>query len=176
MKADVPNEVVPRSNHTSAGPVTALLSGVRSRRSPTILALITWTDFRQATISYNEQARLHGRSGWSLEKKLKLVVDSITSFTYFPIRLMSYVGFTTALLGFLHAGFVVFNALRGLPPQGWASLMVVVLILGGTQMVMLGILGEYLWRALDGSRRRPRYLIEAISGMTEQFLTDTSRE
>ena len=132
-----------------------------------ILALITWMGFRQATISYNKHARLHGRSGWNLEKKLKLVVDSITSFTYFPIRLMSYVGFTIALLGFLYAGLLAFNALRGLPPQGWASLMVVVLILGGIQMVMLGVLGEYLWRALDESRRRPRYLIEATTGMTE---------
>jgi glycosyltransferase involved in cell wall biosynthesis len=128
-----------------------------------ILALITWMGFRQSHITYEKQARLHGRSGWNLEKKLKLVVDSITSFTYFPIRLMSYVGFITALLGFLYAGLVVFNALRGLPPQGWASLMVVVLVLGGIQMVMLGVLGEYLWRALDEARHRPRYLIEATT-------------
>jgi len=120
--------------------------------------------FRQATIYYNKQPRLRGRSGWSLEKKLKLVVYSITSFTYFPIRLMSYVGFTTALLGFIYAGVVAFNALRGFPPQGWASLMTVVLIIGGIQMIMLGIMGEYLWRALDESRRRPRYLIESIIG------------
>jgi len=140
-----------------------------------ILALITWMGFCQATISYSKQARLHGRSGWNLEKKLKLVVDSITSFTYFPIRLMSYVGFITALLGFLYAGLVVFDALRGLPPQGWASLMVVVLVLGGIQMVMLGVLGEYLWRALDESRRRPRYLIEATTGMTEQISPEASR-
>jgi glycosyltransferase involved in cell wall biosynthesis len=129
-----------------------------------IVGLITWMGFCQAVVSYSKQSRLYGRSGWNLEKKLKVVVDSITSFTYFPIRLMSYVGFTTALLGFLYASFVVFNALRGLPPQGWASLMVVVLILGGIQMVMLGVLGEYLWRALDESRRRPRYIIEAIVG------------
>ena len=140
-----------------------------------ILALITWMGFRQATITYNKQARLHSRSGWNLEKKLKLVVDSITSFTYFPVRLMSYVGFTTALIGFLYAGLVVFNALRGLPPQGWASLIVVVLVLGGIQMVMLGVLGEYLWRALDEARRRPRYIIEAmINQRGQQRRTGTS--
>jgi dolichol-phosphate mannosyltransferase len=132
-----------------------------------ILALITWMGFRQATITYDKQARLHGQSGWNLEKKLKLVVDSITSFTYFPIRLMSYVGFITALVGTLYASVVVFNALRGLPPQGWASLMVVVLILGGIQMVMLGVLGEYLWRVLDEARSRPRYIIEAVVGQVE---------
>ena len=132
-----------------------------------ILALITWMGFRQVIVSYDKQARLHGRSSWSLEKKLKLVVDSVTSFTFIPIRLMSYVGFVTSLLGFLYAGLVVLNTLRGSPPQGWASLMVVMLILGGIQMMMLGVLGEYLWRALDEARRRPRYIIEAIIGKHE---------
>jgi glycosyltransferase involved in cell wall biosynthesis len=132
-----------------------------------ILALITWMGFRQAIITYDKQARLHGHSGWSLEKKLKLVLDSITSFTYLPIRFMSYVGFIVAIMGFLYAGVVIVNALRGSPVQGWSSLMIVVLVLGGIQMLMMGVLGEYLWRALDESRRRPRYLIETTTGMTD---------
>jgi len=125
-----------------------------------IMALVIWMGFRQTAINYDKQARLYGRSGWSLEKKLKLLVDSITSFTYLPIRLMSYLGFGVALLGFLYAAFIIIHFLGGNPVQGWASLMVVVLVLSGIQMLMLGILGEYLWRALDESRRRPRYLIE----------------
>ena len=128
-----------------------------------ILALITWMGFRQTTITYEKRAREHGRSGWSLEKKLKLALDSITSFTYLPIRLMSYVGLVVALLGFLYAVVVVINALAGRPVQGWASLMVVLLVIGGIQMLMLGVLGEYLWRALDEARQRPRYLIEAAT-------------
>ena len=132
-----------------------------------IEALFAWMGFRQVSITYNKQARLHGRSGWSLEKKLKVIVDTVTSFTYLPIRLMSYAGFFTALFGFLYAGLVVFNALCGRPPYGWSSLMVVVLILGGIQMVMLGVLGEYLWRALDEARRRPCYIIEATIGRCE---------
>lgn len=127
-------------------------------------ALITWMGFRQSTITYAKQARLHGRSGWTLKKKLKLVVDSVTSFSYFPIRAMSYLGFLTALGGFAYAGVVVRNAIGGHPIQGWSSLMVVVLVFSGMQMVMMGVLGEYLWRALDESRRRPRYLIEATAG------------
>lgn len=128
-----------------------------------ILALITWMGFRQASIIYDKQARQFGRSGWNLEKKLKLVVDSITSFTYLPVRFMSYLGFLVALLGLGYAGVVIFNALRGQPVQGWSSLMLVVLVIGGIQMLMMGILGEYLWRALDESRRRPMYLIEAVT-------------
>ena len=109
-----------------------------------IMALITWMGFRQVSIDYDKKARLHGRSGWSFEKKLKLVVDSVTSFSYLPIRLMSYAGFTIALLGFIYALVVIRHALAGRPAQGWASLMVVVLVIGGFQMLMMGVLGEYL--------------------------------
>ena len=125
-----------------------------------MMALITWMGFRQRTIEYTKEARLHGRSGWSLEKKLKLAVDSVTSFTYLPIRLMSYVGFVVAVLGFTYALLVIWNAITGVPVAGWSSLMIVVLVLGGLQMLLMGILGEYVWRALDESRQRPRYLIE----------------
>jgi dolichol-phosphate mannosyltransferase len=126
-----------------------------------IFALITWMGFRQALVHYDKKARLHGRSGWNLEKKIKLVLDSVTSFTYLPIRLMSYTGFAIAFIGFLYSFWVIINALAGRPAQGWTSLMVVVLVIGGIQMLMMGVLGEYLWRALDESRRRPRYLVEA---------------
>jgi glycosyltransferase involved in cell wall biosynthesis len=125
-----------------------------------MLALITWMGFRQDRIEYVKQARLHGQSGWSLRKKLKLVVDSATSFSYLPIRMMSYVGFGIATLGFLYAIFIVAHAFSGIPVTGWASLMVVVLILGGFQILLMGVLGEYVWRALDESRGRPRFLIE----------------
>lgn len=128
-----------------------------------ILALITWLGFQQDSILYDKQARHHGHSGWNLEKKLKLVVDSIASFTYLPIRLMSYIGFVIALLGFVYALIVFVNALIGKPTEGWSSLMVVVLVVGGMQMLMMGVLGEYVWRALDESRRRPRYWIEAMT-------------
>lgn len=133
-------------------------------RNVSLIPLVTWMGFRQATIFYDKQPRLHGRSGWSIEKKLKLAVDSVTSFTYQPIRLMSYVGAVVALLGFLYAGLVAVIAVTTGPPQGWSSLMVVILVIGGIQMLMMGVLGEYLWRALDEARRRPRYLIEGSFG------------
>lgn len=126
-----------------------------------IMALITWMGFRQTAITYDKQARLHGKSGWSLGSKIKLVIDSMVSFSYLPLRIMSLLGVSAAFVGFLYASLVIFNAARGIPPQGWASLMVVVLIIGGAQMLMMGVLGEYLWRALDEARGRPSYLVEA---------------
>lgn len=130
-------------------------------RNVSVTGLITWLGFRQDSVPYTKQARLHGRSGWNLQKKLKLVADSITSFSYFPIRAMSYCGLAAALLGFLYAIVVIVNRLLGEPAAGWSSLMVVILVMGGLQMVMMGVLGEYVWRGLDEARRRPPYIIEA---------------
>ena len=128
-----------------------------------MLALLTWMGFRQDSITYTKQARLYGTSGWTLRKKLTLAIDSITAFTVTPIRFMSYTGFLVATAGFLYALFVIVNALTGKPAEGWTSLIVVTLVVGGIQMLMLGVLGEYLWRTLDEARRRPRYLIESTT-------------
>jgi len=125
-----------------------------------LLALITWMGFRQTSITYTKQARLYGASGWTLKKKLKLLVDSVTAFSYTPIRFMTYLGFVVAMIGFVYAATVIVNAIVGAPVAGWTSLIVIVLILGGIQMLMMGVLGEYLWRALDESRRRPRFIVE----------------
>jgi dolichol-phosphate mannosyltransferase len=129
-----------------------------------LVALLSWVGFRQATISYDRQERLHGTSSWSLAKKVRLVIDSVTGFSYLPIRAISLLGLATALVGFVYALVVVGWAFAGNPPAGWSSLMVVLLIIGGVQMLTLGVLGEYVWRALDQSRQRPAYVIEAKTG------------
>jgi dolichol-phosphate mannosyltransferase len=129
-------------------------------KNTSFLAMILWLGFRQTSIEYVKQARHSGKSKWNLSKKIKLLIDSMVSFSYAPIRLASLAGVFVSLLGFLYAIVVVLNAVRGLPVQGWSSLMVVVLLLGGFQLLMLGIFGEYLWRAFDEARGRPRYVVE----------------
>lgn len=128
-----------------------------------LFALITWMGFRQTSIPCRREARLRGRSGWTFARKVEFLVDSITSFNYLPIRLMSYLGLVSVAVALVYAVVVIVNAMSGRPPAGWSSLMVVVLLIGGVQMLMLGVLGEYVWRALEESRRRPRYLIEAMT-------------
>ena len=97
---------------------------------------------------------------------MQLVLDCVTSFTTRPIRAMGLVGFLVALAGFVLAGRIIWEAfvLEQGPPEGYASLMVALLVIGGVQMLMMAVLGEYLWRALDEARRRPRFLIEAHVG------------
>ena len=125
-----------------------------------IFALLSWIGFKQSIIYYEKDKRIHGGSGWTFEKKLKLLIDSVTSFSYFPIRIISLIGIIFALAGFIYAVFVGSFAFAQGRPLGWTSLMIVILITSGVQMLMLGLLGEYLWRALEESRRRPQYIIE----------------
>jgi len=134
-------------------------------RNVSVLALITWLGFRQEYVEYDKQPRQAGQSGWTLSRKIKLVVDSITSFSDFPIRLCTYAGLA------LIAGSLVLLALSIalLPEIGGGVLFLLFLIVGlaGLQLVAVGVVGEYVWRGLDESRRRPPYLIEAVAGQAE---------
>lgn len=127
-----------------------------------LFALMCSLGFKHGHVDYVKEARQHGRSSWTLGKKVKLLVDSIIAFTYLPIRYMMAFGSAVGAFGFIYSLFVVYNYVQGSPAQGWSSLMVVVLMLGGMQMMMLGVLGEYIWRALDESRARPLYLVEQV--------------
>ena len=129
-----------------------------------ILNLIAWMGFAQERVHYDRQPRLHGRSGWSLEKKLKLVADSVTAFSYLPIRMMSLLGILLALGGCGLAVFIVLERLfmYDAAYAGFAMIMTVMLLGFGFVMTFLGILGEYLWRTFDQVRGRPRYIIEQV--------------
>jgi dolichol-phosphate mannosyltransferase len=132
-------------------------------RNVSLLSLISWLGFQQSHIAYVKQSRLYGRSGWTFEKKVRLAIDSITAFTHLPIRLMSYAGLVVGAAGFVYASLIIENSLFGKPVEGWSSIMVIVLVLGGSQMLMLGVLGEYVWRTLEEARKRPRYVIDEVT-------------
>ena len=126
-----------------------------------VLALILWLGFRQGQISYDKQTRLHGSSSWNFTRKVRLLIDSIISFSHLPLRLISIFGLLVAAAGFLYAIYIAGSYFFSMAPvEGWSSLMVITLVLAGTQMIMLGVIGEYVWRTLHESRRRPRYNIE----------------
>jgi glycosyltransferase involved in cell wall biosynthesis len=132
-------------------------------RNVSVLALITWLGFRQELIEYDKQPRAAGQSGWTLARKIKLVIDTIVSFSDLPIRLCWYGG--AALLAI--AVVIAVVGLVLLPSLGAGLLLVLAVAVGlaGVQLFALGLVGEYVWRALDESRRRPQYLIEAIAGV-----------
>jgi dolichol-phosphate mannosyltransferase len=129
-----------------------------------VLAMILWMGFKQSFIYYVKQARHAGTSKWTFSKKIKLFIDSIVSFSYVPIRLMSSLGLALAMAGFLYAIVVFVSRLAGFVTTGtgFAALMTVLLVGQGSILLTLGILGEYLWRAYDESRGRPRFIIDEL--------------
>ena len=131
-------------------------------RNVSVLALITWVGFRQAHVEYDKEPRAGGQSGWTLARKIKLVVDSVTAFSAAPIRLCSYAGAMFVAAAFL-LGLV---AALLLPSIGAGLLLVLAAMIGltGVQLLAVGIVGEYVWRTLEEARRRPQYLIERLAG------------
>lgn len=134
-------------------------------KNTSIFNLILWLGFSYVSISYDRQKRLYGKSKWSFARLFKLFIDSFIPFSYFPIRLVSGVGVFVSLVGFLYAGFIFYNRFfSGGLITGWSSLIIVILLISGFQLIMLGLVSEYLWRTYDAAKNRPRYVIAERTG------------
>ena len=132
-------------------------------RNLTLGGLVTNMGFRCVHVPYDRQLRQTGGSKWTLAKRLELFTNYFVAYSYAPIRLMSLLGISMALIGFAWTIVVVVNWLFfSSPPPGWTSLFVAVLVLSGIQMAMTGVIGEYLWRTLDEVRARPKYIIDRV--------------
>ena len=124
---------------------------------------VMWVGFKTEKIYFHRKDREVGKSRWTLGKKVKLVVDSMMSFTYFPIRFIATVGFLFSLFSLVGIIMVIHEKLTvGTPILGYASLMCVVLLGFGLVFIMLAILGEYIWRALEEARNRPPFIIDRV--------------
>jgi dolichol-phosphate mannosyltransferase len=123
---------------------------------------ILWIGFGIKYLPYHRQKRTIGKSQWTISKKVKYFIDGVLNTSYIPIRMMSVIGMTTALIGFIYSILLVYGKLflNSGPFQGWTPIMVLVLIIGGLIMFMLGIIGEYIWRIYDEVRKRPNYIIK----------------
>ncbi len=143
-----------------------------------LMGLILWLGFEPAVVHYHRQERhaAYGRSMWTVAKKLKYFADAFVAFSYAPMRAASVVGLGLCGLG-LGAGLIVMlrHLLFAVPVAGWASVMIVLLTLSGTQLLMLGVLGEYLWRNLEQSRRRPPYVIDRTLEFSPEAARDNSK-
>ncbi len=134
--------------------------GRHAERQVSIFALISSMGFRQAFVGYDKQPRAAGRSGWTLAKKAALVADSVTAFSAFPLRAVAVVG-AALMVGGLAIGLWAWTGAHGGAVLALASALAV---FTGLQLAALGLVGEYVWRGLELSRRRPVYLVEAATG------------
>lgn len=121
---------------------------------------LLWTGYRTSFIPYVRLKRTIGKSQYNLKKKLKNFLDAFLDASYLPIRFISLAGLITSALGVLYSLTIIYSWMRGSTPfAGWAPLMIVILIVGGLIMVMLGIIGEYIWRIYDEVRKKPNYIV-----------------
>lgn len=127
-----------------------------------IRGLVSWVGFRQIGVPYVRAERYAGKSKYPLTKMIRFSVEGITSFSFKPLQASTMLGFVGALMGFVGILLILYLRLfTRLTIQGWTSLMVVVLFIGGIQLLMLGVLGEYIGRIYDEVRGRPLYLVRA---------------
>ncbi len=116
--------------------------------------------FSVASLPFHKKKRMAGVSKWTLRRKLLSVMDAVVSSSFWPLRAMSVIGFVTSLFGFLYAAFLVVHwFVNPNATPGWTSIIVIMLILGGLQMLMLGVIGEYLWRTNEYARGRSLFNI-----------------
>ena len=121
---------------------------------------LLWTGYRTSFIPYVRLKRTIGKSQYNFAKKLKNFIDAFLDASYLPIRFISSVGIILSILGVIYSLTIVYSWLRGGTPfSGWAPIMIAMLIIGGLIMVMLGVIGEYIWRIYDEVRKKPNYII-----------------
>ena len=138
--------------------------------------LFSWIGYSQISVPYRRQPRQAGKTKWNYWTLWNFAIEGITSFTTAPLKLASYLGVGTALIAFLFALWIIYKTLAwGEPVAGYPSLMVVILFLGGVQLVTLGVIGEYLGRMFNETKQRPLYLAESYRP-ARGLLADTPAE
>jgi dolichol-phosphate mannosyltransferase len=129
-----------------------------------------WVGFRQTGVPYQRAARFAGQTKYPLRKMLKFAFDAITSFSYLPLQLATYLGFAAALLSILAIPVVIILRQSGMQAfLGQATTLIAVLFLGGVQLISLGILGEYIGRLYDEAKGRPLYILREESSHSEEI-------
>lgn len=131
-------------------------------RNRYVRGLISWLGFRQTAIEFEREERFAGETKYPLKKMIKLALDGITTFSYKPLKLASYIGSIISLISFLYLIYVLVQRIffpETVQP-GWASILAVSLFFNGITLLMLGIIGEYIGRIYDEVKERPLYIVK----------------
>ncbi|RLE21939.1 MAG: glycosyltransferase [Acidobacteria bacterium] len=128
-------------------------------RNRFIRGLVSWIGFQQTAVRYRREARHSGETKYPFRKMLRFALDALTSFSFLPLRLATFLGFAVSAFSFLYILVVLVLKAVGISWLGYTSLMASILFLGGVQLIMIGVLGEYIARIFDEVKRRPLYLV-----------------
>jgi len=137
-----------------------------------IRGLVSWLGFRQIGVSYVRDKRYAGVTKYPFRKMLKFALDGITSFSSVPLKLATWLGYAASILAFFYACSVFVQKALGYTVQGWATIMISVLFIGGVQLICLGIMGEYIGRIFDEIKDRPLYIVEELYDMRSGSTND----
>lgn len=138
-------------------------------RSRFMKGLFAWVGFKQTSIMYDRDPRHAGTTKWNYWRLWNFALDGITALSTLPLRIWGYIGIAISFVSFLYAGFLILRTMiLGIDVPGYASLMVIILFLGGIQLVTLGVIGEYLGRVFNEVKGRPLYLVRETHGIAEE--------
>jgi dolichol-phosphate mannosyltransferase len=144
--------------------VVEALKGIQER-SRFLRGIISWVGFKQESVVFEAPPRFAGRTKYSFGKMFAFALDGITSFSAFPLKLSAYLGLCTAGLSFVYTIYAVYIRLfTNRAIEGWTSVLVAVLFIGGVQLIFLGVLGEYLGRVFEETKGRPLYIVSKKIG------------
>jgi len=127
-----------------------------------VRGLVSWIGFRQTGVEYDRDRRYAGETKYPYRKMLKFALDGITSFSTIPLRLATWLGYAASAFAFLYLASVFVQKLFGITVQGWATIMVAMLFMGGVQLICIGIAGEYIGRIFTEIKARPIYIVEEL--------------
>ena len=148
--------------------VCDVLSGL-TEKNRYVRGLVSWSGFRQTAVRFHREERFAGETKYPLKKMLKFAIDGITTFSYKPLKLATYLGFFISFLSFLYLLVVLYLKLfTDRAVSGWASTLSVSLIFNGVVLIMLGIIGEYIGRIYDETKNRPLYIIQEKIGFDDE--------
>lgn len=134
-------------------------------RSRFLRGIISWVGYKQERVEFEAPARFAGKTKYSFGKMFAFALDGITSFSAFPLKLSGYLGILVAFFSFLYSVYALYiRFFTNRAIQGWTSVLVAVLFIGGVQLIFMGVLGEYLGRVFEETKGRPLYIISRKIG------------
>jgi dolichol-phosphate mannosyltransferase len=125
-----------------------------------VRGMVWWVGFRQSSVSYERPGRFAGETKWPFRKMLRFAIDGITSFSTVPLRMATYLGLLAGLVAMGGVGWAVYSKFFGGVVRGWTTIMILVGLGSSAQLLMTGILGEYVGRIYEEVKRRPLYVVE----------------
>ncbi|MCR2804334.1 glycosyltransferase family 2 protein [Paenibacillus soyae] len=130
-----------------------------------VRGLISWIGFRQTSVEYVREERFAGETKYPLKKMISFALDGITSFSYKPLKIASYLGFALSCGGFVYLLIVIFQRLfTQSTVEGWTTIVALNLLFNGIILILLGVIGEYIGRIYDESKNRPLYIVREVTG------------